>query len=164
MNYWKSRVVSHYNFWVIVWTNIHTKISNPDIRFDIRRIIGLSSNFYQHFNLILYIHPASFRQIGWIWGNFIRLDFRPDIRISTKIARTLFWCRNMISWKFHVDHYHRFWVIVWTNKQTDKQTDKRDRKHYLSDFIGGGKNQTMCACASVCACVCACVRYGRPEF
>ena len=26
-----------------------------------------------------------------------------------------------------------------TNRQTDKQTNKRDRKHYLSDFIGGGK-------------------------
>ena len=26
-----------------------------------------------------------------------------------------------------------------TDKQTDKQTNKRDRKHYLSDFIGGGK-------------------------
>ena len=27
-----------------------------------------------------------------------------------------------------------------TDKQTDRQTDKRDRKHYLSDFIGGGNN------------------------
>ena len=36
MNFWKSHVVSYYQFWVIVWTNIHTKISNPDIRPDIR--------------------------------------------------------------------------------------------------------------------------------
>ena len=29
-----------------------------------------------------------------------------------------------------------------TNRQTDKQTNKRDRKQYLSDFIGGGNEQT----------------------
>ena len=103
-----------------------TYIRNYPIRISSRmsgRMIGLSSNFHQYFKITIYTHPASFRQIGWIWGNFIRPDFRPDIRIFTKIARTLFWYRNMNSWKFHVDRYHRFWVIFWTNKQTSRQTN-----------------------------------------
>ena len=36
INSWKFHVVSYDRFWVIVWTNIHTKLSNPDIQPDVR--------------------------------------------------------------------------------------------------------------------------------
>ena len=104
------------------------------------RMIGLSSNFHQYFKSTIFIHTASFRQIGWIWGNFIRPDIRPDLRIVTKIGRTLPMDNDMKSWKSHSASYYRSWVIL----RTDRQTNKRDRKHYLSDFIGGGNYYIAC--------------------
>ena len=83
------------------------------------RMIGLSSNFHQYFKSTIFIHLASFRQIGWIWGNFIRPDIRPDLRIVTKIGRTLPMDNDMKSWKSHSASDYRSCVILRTDRQTN---------------------------------------------
>ena len=94
-------------------------------------ITELASNFLQYFKTTIYTYLESFMQIGWILRKFIWPDIRPDIRIVTKIGRTLPMKGDIKSWKSHIASYYRSWVIVRTNRQTNRQTDRQTRPKTL---------------------------------
>ena len=107
------------------------------------RIIILNSDFHQYFKSTLYIHPASFSQIGWIWGNFIRPDIRPDIWIFTKIYRSLCWHLTMNPWKSHDDSCYRSWIILLTHKVTKSHTPHSIDAVFARRFATGANNKWL---------------------